>query len=1136
MLQRWIFLILVFGLIAGVSWGQKTPEVNNGDALRAWMSPQQKERKIPKNLVETEKALQALDRALEDLRSRPKEEQAALAKALGAQRDSLESLRALLSEGLKLNLEALPGRAKELNSKIAVLKTTLDAQRIQANKSPEEFGTSEADALRARRTESAAAETSRTALAEFERQKALHEGREESLKTLSKQVEDADAERRTKDAELVALQQTGTTGLKVSLLGEEIFSLRLDHDRLSRLREFLEFEASSGVLEAEKERAQLDDEIAKLGLTRASLVLSAIKKVRDDETARLAREKLEKDKDELGSQLPGFNSLAEKTLLLRVSEDQLRALRTKWKGRLEGAGAVFVTAEAGAEELSQSYRADPGYSVPTLRRDLSRARQQLKLAIEFRKEFQKDLSHATESSSLARRIQDEAEGSLVEALRTDGVADDQPGAVKYKDERDSIKDLESQILSHRSSLQTHQEEWLRRFRKVEAISTENENAILQRLRWTRSESKVSADSIPDALDDAQGFVQKIGDWPDRLGSYLSDYFSDGSKRKRLFLGGGLIVLLLGLMRLIRRRIPQTYDWLEDKFEGQAKSRLWQVVGLIIRRTVFSFFLALVFVAVPWAVGFEPAVVGTLAVLFCTPVLYRVGRVLLDVLLAPNSKEGGLLPIDNVLCRLFHRCGRYILNIALVFVPLGILMDQGGYAAINSGFTELWWLVFKVLTTAILLFTVFRPQVLKKLIRGDSVLAASVKSWILIGYPFVVGSLLFIFVLGSLRYFAAERFFGLLFLQTFGLLLLAYVLYRQFVRRVLKGRDVDTPLNSDHFSSESEFMNAGRSRFLDRLVRLGFRLLLAVPTVILLMGLWRTVDFSWLHARLWGNDPGVTITSLFKAVAVIVLIVMGMRTVKGLLTFVVAPALKLEQGVRYTMATLASYVVLAIGLIVVLNVLRVEGSQIALVTSALVFGIGFGLQSIVKNFISGLILLIERPVNVGDRVEIGSNSGKVEKITLRATTVMTWDGVGIVIPNEELIGGILTNHSLGKPRLRTRISIGVGYGSDVGKVRELVTEIMKKHGLVLKNPGSDMYFVGFGDSSLDFQARFWTRMSSNRLQVASDLRYAIEAAFKREGIEIPFPQRDINFKFDSEADRERLREALKDDTEAPVDPS
>ncbi|MCA9322869.1 MAG: mechanosensitive ion channel, partial [Planctomycetes bacterium] len=584
----------------------------------------------------------------------------------------------------------------------------------------------------------------------------------------------------------------------------------------------------------------------------------------------------------------------------------------------------------------------------------------------------------------------------------------------------------------------------------------------------------------------------------------------------VIIGGIAIVILMLLARFVHKRLPRTLDWLEHRESGD---RFFDVVALVIRRTEFSMLVAVALVGIPWAVGLTRDFVGAMAALFLSPFLYRLGRVLNDVLFTTTAEQTRLVQCEDDLARILHRAGRYLLNLAIVFVPIGLLMNYGGYATAspddptqgNPGFVDLWWLIYKVLSQIVALFTVFRPVVVRRLIRGDNVFATSFRNWVLLGYPLILGAFLFVVILGSLRYTEAEVWFARLFLKTLAFLLGGYMVYRMLFRRLLAGRNVNQVLVADDFEDPAEYIKQGQRLFVDKVIRLFLRLVVFGVTIFFVHGAWSELGFGLLTRSISGEEGGMAPADLLWAVMAIIVTLVVVRVVRPYQTFFMAPRMELDQGSAYTVVTLTSYAIFAVGIIATLNLLQVKGEQIAVVMSALMLGIGFGLQSIVKNFVSGLILLVERPVQVGDRIEVDGKSGVVDRITLRATSVMTWDGIGIVIPNEEMIGAKLVNQSAGRPRLRSDLGIGVAYGSDVQKVRSTINEIVRDHGLVLKRPAPELFFVGFGDNSLDFRIYYWTAMNTHRVRVASDLRYAIESAFRREGIEIPYPQRDLHLR-------------------------
>ena len=221
-----------------------------------------------------------------------------------------------------------------------------------------------------------------------------------------------------------------------------------------------------------------------------------------------------------------------------------------------------------------------------------------------------------------------------------------------------------------------------------------------------------------------------------------------------------------------------------------------------------------------------------------------------------------------------------------------------------------------------------------------------------------------------------------------------------------------------------------------------------------------------------------------------------------------PKIDLPRGVPETISKLTSYVVIIVGAVVASAAAGFDISKITIVVGALGVGIGFGLQNIVNNFVSGLILLFERPIRVGDAVDLDRDGGTVEKIGMRASIVRTWDGAEIVVPNADLISNDVVNWTLSNDRRRMRIAVGVAYGTDPEKAAELITGVATANKDVDTHPEPYCLFVDLGDSSLDFELRAWTS-SSRYVHVASDLRFAIVRTLGEAGIEIPFPQRDVH---------------------------
>ncbi|MCZ4282774.1 mechanosensitive ion channel [Kiloniella laminariae] len=224
-----------------------------------------------------------------------------------------------------------------------------------------------------------------------------------------------------------------------------------------------------------------------------------------------------------------------------------------------------------------------------------------------------------------------------------------------------------------------------------------------------------------------------------------------------------------------------------------------------------------------------------------------------------------------------------------------------------------------------------------------------------------------------------------------------------------------------------------------------------------------------------------------------------------------PNTKLDSGVRNAIKASVGYAGLGLAVLMAVSVAGLDLSNLAIVAGALSVGIGFGLQSIVNNFVSGLILIFERPIKQGDWVVVGTEEGIVKKIKVRATEIETFDRASVIIPNSNLISGTMKNWTHKTKIGRISVLVGVSYDSDEEQVRDLLVELASAHPALLNKPGPYVLFTGFGASSLDFSLRAFLRDVEDSASVASDLRFAIRKAFREKGIEIPFPQHDLHIR-------------------------
>jgi len=220
----------------------------------------------------------------------------------------------------------------------------------------------------------------------------------------------------------------------------------------------------------------------------------------------------------------------------------------------------------------------------------------------------------------------------------------------------------------------------------------------------------------------------------------------------------------------------------------------------------------------------------------------------------------------------------------------------------------------------------------------------------------------------------------------------------------------------------------------------------------------------------------------------------------------------EHALRDTLATLIRYATIAIGIGIGLSAVGIGFGALAVFFGVIGIGIGFGLQTIANNFISGFIILLERPIRKGDFVQVGDMVGEVIAVKARATTIETRDGVTVIVPNSEFVGGRVVNWTLGRgDRVRGKVAVGVAYGTDIELATRLLMTVADGHSSVLERPRPDVRLVGFGDSSLDLELKFWSRDIRGLPRLQSDLMKAIDAAFRAHEIEIPYPREDITLR-------------------------
>ncbi|GAB6050543.1 hypothetical protein JCM16106_13910 [Hydrogenophilus islandicus] len=271
---------------------------------------------------------------------------------------------------------------------------------------------------------------------------------------------------------------------------------------------------------------------------------------------------------------------------------------------------------------------------------------------------------------------------------------------------------------------------------------------------------------------------------------------------------------------------------------------------------------------------------------------------------------------------------------------------------------------------------------------------------------------------------------------------------------------------------------------------------------------------WRYQEMNGSETitmTVTAADLLFTLFALFLLTLLTRTAPTLLELLLAQTRRLDDGAKYAITTLFRYLILTVGVIWIFSRLGMPWSKLQWLVAALSVGLGFGLQEIVANFVSGLIILFERPVRVGDIVTVEGISGKVKRMTIRATILETLDKQEVLIPNKAIITGKVTNWTLSDMQSRLLLPVGVAYGSDLTQVQEVILAVARAHPNVLKEPAPTVVFVQFGPSSVDFELRCFVADLTVRGQTRTELALALDRAFRTAGIEIPFPQQDLHLR-------------------------
>ena len=275
-----------------------------------------------------------------------------------------------------------------------------------------------------------------------------------------------------------------------------------------------------------------------------------------------------------------------------------------------------------------------------------------------------------------------------------------------------------------------------------------------------------------------------------------------------------------------------------------------------------------------------------------------------------------------------------------------------------------------------------------------------------------------------------------------------------------------------------------------------------------LSIWNFITKVWA-AELFGAGT-VTIGGVLMLIVLFALVVMAERLLQRLIIRRFLSKTRLQSSLQYGLSRIFGYLLMAIGFYIAFQIAGFDLSSLAIVAASLGVGVGFGLQNIINNFVSGIIILAERPISIGDRIDVAGVAGRVTKIQLRSTTVVTNDNITMIVPNADFISNTVTNWSHGDPKVRIRVPVGVAYGTNLKLLQDLLLEAAVEHPKALRDPSPLVIFTEFGDNSLNFELAVWTEeMTATPIHFTSQMNFIIEKKLRDNDIEIPFPQRDLH---------------------------
>jgi small-conductance mechanosensitive channel len=688
--------------------------------------------------------------------------------------------------------------------------------------------------------------------------------------------------------------------------------------------------------------------------------------------------------------------------------------------------------------------------------------------------------------------------------------------------------------------------------------------------WARRESRISTNTVIEGVTDLKSLKNKPFDSYNASVKNVENLRIYLSKTENIpaFIIKVIIIVFVIFFAFFARRFLK--KWAKHEIERlmamapQTFLSFELLPGLfrIMRNTLTMFFLFVIALTISLTVPSHAPIILSAVYGFAIISIYKFLRATVVESFSPYTGVRRWVPITYSSARHIFKGLNIILRFSVITVTLIFVLNAYGY---KKDVIELLWFIYRVVTISLAVWIAARQRsvLLKILPYYESAIGKFVNKVINILYPLLIAFAILLFAIRSLGYVQLTYTFIVVLIKSVIVAIIAYVVYRFLLRRLSLSQErkleLRKQLDDEEFESEKTSLN-----FAFKIYKGVLDYGILVIAVVIILGMWnntfKDVVSSPASPTLFRNiyenvlyvfisiKNGLTYkftlaegryTTPFKmliGILVLVAAFISTRYLKNLLRTKVYEKAQLEQGARHAISSGITYFIIGVASIIGLNIAGIPLRSLTIFAGAFGIGLGFGMQNIISNLVSGIIIFFEKPIKIGDIITLDKElAGKVEKISIRSTMINTFDRKTVVVPNSKFLESNVVNwiHG-GDMLLRSKIVVGVAYGSDTELVKNCLLKVMDSHPDLKKDPAPIVRFAEFGDSSLNFELYFWAHIS-DRWMAISDLNFAIDKIFRENSIEIPFPQRDLHIRSGKSVEKEFTTLINKDNNVDLEDP-